>query len=320
MNSSTPASWNSLMRSTTVSRLPTRPASVPPFDPHPAGAGEHPVHLGLGIGAARDLGSGLGVHQRLQMREFSVGFLVGVAHDHEGGQSEPQRRGAAGTRSQVVDHFFGVGERSAVDEEHVASVGRERAGRLGLPADVDRGQFLRHGSGQRKLACPIRERNVFPRPQIQHLLQPLPGVGVPVVVFGRLQAERFQLGQEPPADHVDRQSARGDLVDVRREFGEHQRVEQQRLDGSDQLDPRGGFGQTCQRRPGFEYVVLGVAGMDDVLRDESRVVPGPLRAQNQVPVAAVTGVGCVVGMQARAVVPVDRCPHPESWCRHDRDR
>jgi hypothetical protein len=105
-------------------------------------------------------------------------------------------------------------------------------------------------------------------PQVEQCLEPLAGVGVAVVVVGGVQAKRFEFGQEPATNDVDRQSSAGDVGDVTRELGEYQRVDQQRLDRADELYAARGLGQRGQRRPGLEHVVLDVAGMNDMLRQQ----------------------------------------------------
>ena len=57
-----------------------------------------------------------------------------------------------------------------------------------------------------------------------------------------------------------------------------------------------------------EHVVLDIAGMNDVLCQQGRVKSSLLRADQQVPIAAVSGVRRVGRMVARAVVSVDGRP------------
>ena len=87
-------------------------------------------------------------------------------------------------------------------------------------------------------------------------------------MVGGVQAKRFEFGQKPATDDIDGQSAAGDVSDVARQLGEHQRVDQQRLDRADQLDAARRLGQRGQRRPRLEHVVLDIAGMNDVLRQQ----------------------------------------------------
>ena len=62
---------------------------------HPAGVGQHLVHLGLGVGAAGDLGPALGVDQRLQM--LGLGLRLGV--DAEGTvETQPRALNYCGQR------------------------------------------------------------------------------------------------------------------------------------------------------------------------------------------------------------------------------
>ena len=160
-------------------------------------------------------------------------------------------------------------------------------------------------------------RDVLTAPQVQDGLHPLLGVGVAVVVGQRIDTQRLEFGQEPAADHVDRQPAAGDVGDVGRDLGEHQRIEQQRLDRPDQLDPLGGLGKGGQGGPRFQDVVLGVAGMDHMLGHQCRVIASTLGMHEQIAGAPVAGVRQIVRVQAGTVVAVDRRPHPEAWSAHD---
>src|SRR6476660_8638311 len=69
-----------------------------------------------------------------------------------------------------------------------------------------------------------------------------------------------------------------------------------------------------------EHVVLDIAGMDDVLCQQGRVKSGLLRPDQQVPVAAVSGVRRVGRMVAGAVVSVDGRPDAEPWRAHELAR
>ena len=183
------------------------------------------------------------------------------------------------------------------------------------PPTYNNGGLGRHRPNQRGLATAVADRDVLARPQLGDDPEPFPRVGVAVVVVERVESQTLQLGQEPSGDEVDRESAVGDVGDVGCDLREDQRVEQQWFDRADQLDARGGLRQRRDRRPRFEHVVLGIAGVDDMLRQQGRVESGPLGAQQQVAGAPVAGVGGVVRMMPGAVVAVDRCPHPEPRSR-----
>ena len=118
-----------------------------------------------------------------------------------------------------------------------------------------------------------------------------------VVVVERVQTQALQFGQKPPGDEVDGQPAVGDVGDVGGDLREDQRIEQQRLDRADQLDARRRLGERRNRRPRFENVVLGVAGVDDVLCQQGGVEPCGFGTQQQVAGAAVARVRRVVRMQ-----------------------
>src|SRR6185436_5300665 len=60
--------------------------------------------------------------------------------------------------------------------------------------------------------------------------------------------------------------------------------------------------------------------MNDVLRQQGRVEPRPLGADQKVAVAAVCGVRRIGRMVTGAVVSVDGCPDAESWCGHELAR
>ena len=193
-----------------------------------------------------------------------------------------------------------------------ACFGGQRAARLGFAADIQQRRVGRYRPDQRGLAAPVADRNVLARPQFGDDPEPFPRVGVPVVVVERVETQPLQFGQEPSGDEVDGESSVGDVGDVGGDLREDQRVEQQWLDRADQLDARGGLRQRRHRRPRLEYVVLGIARVDDVLGQQGRVEAGPLGTQQQVAGAPVARVGRVVRMMSRAVVAVDRRPHPES--------
>ncbi len=132
-----------------------------------------------------------------------------------------------------------------------------------------------------------------------------------------IESQPSKLRQEPSGDEVDREATVGDVGDVGCDLREHQRVEQQWLHRTDQLDARGGLRQRRYRRPRLEYVVLGIAGVDDVLGQQGGIETGLLRPQQQVAGASVARVGCVVRMTPCAVIAVNRRPHPEPHRRHE---
>ena len=145
---------------------------------------------------------------------------------------------------------------------------RERAGGLRLTADVHRWQLGGRRVHECRLTAAAADADLLAGPQVQHRLQPVAGVGIAVVVVGRVQAKRLQFGQEPAADHIDGQPPAGDLRDVARDLGEYQRIHQQRLDRPNELDAAGRLGQGGQGRPRLQHIVVGIAGMNDMLRHQ----------------------------------------------------
>ena len=92
MNSSTPASWNALMRSIDLVVAADQAGQGAAVGADALGAREHLVHLGLRVGATGDLGSALGVAEGLQILQLGGGLRLGLAGYHERGQAESQRR------------------------------------------------------------------------------------------------------------------------------------------------------------------------------------------------------------------------------------
>ena len=167
--------------------------------------------------------------------------------------------------------------------------------------------------------CPAPIVHVLARPQFGDDVEPLPGVGVAVVVFERRRGPAPPVpGRNQPLTTLiaSRPSAMSAMLAA-------SLANTNGLNSSGLIAPIssmrvGGLGQGGERRPRLQDVVLDVARVNDVLRHRGRVVAGALGTQQQVTGAAVARVGSVVRMVAGTVVAVDRRPHPEPRSRSRR--
>ena len=242
--------------------------------------------------------------------------LARPRHD-EGRKPEVERRQrAARAGPQIGDQRRHLRQGLGVHEPGIGRACGQRAGRRAFPAQIDARPRPPGGRRAQPVVAHLEmlagEVHGLAGEQAFHHRQPFGAVIVAGIVCREGQAGVFQLGAVPGIDQIDGEAPGADLFDPHRHLGQHDGVIEQRLDGGDQLDARGRFGQRGGGGPGFQLVEGRVVGVGGVLGDQRGRIAQRLGFQHQRAVAGPGGIEGLLRVMEGAPAAMDQGPDAEA--------